>query len=217
MNIEINQFPYKQDWILEKNEKHPYLIFDNWFTKPELNKIWKQLNYFTDKDILPKTSFRNELLSFDGNGNCLNDSYTMYFDTYFNSDTLQFNHLRNHIYKVQNPTFHDILTNTSEVFNTFAHTNQSPVFACYYENDDRYRYHVNNGLFTMLIWLYKEPKKFKGGNLIFKKNEKIIDAKNNRMIIFPSYLEYKIDKIVMKNTKNNNGLYLINYLFSMMF
>ena len=217
MNIEINDYPKKQNWIIEKNEKYPYVIFDNWFQKSELTKIWKQLNYFTDKDILPRASFINNLLAFDGNGNCLNDAYTMYFDTYFQDNTLQFNHLKNNIYKVQNPTFHDTLTNTSEVFNTFANTNHSAAFACYYENDNRYRYHVNNGLFTMLIWLYKEPKKFKGGDLIFKKEGKVISAKNNRMIIFPSYLEYKIDKIVMKKTTNNTGCYLINYLFGMMF
>ena len=71
MNIEINDYPKKQNWIIEKNEKYPYVIFDNWFQKSELTKIWKQLNYFTDKDILPRASFINNLLAFDGNGDFL--------------------------------------------------------------------------------------------------------------------------------------------------
>jgi len=209
--------PIKQNWIFEKNKEYPYVIIDNWFTKQELNEVWKQLNYFTDKNILPKSYFRNDLLAYDNNGNCYNESYTMFFDTYFQSFGLKFNHISNTIYKVQNNTFHDTLTNTSEVFNTFANTNQSPIFACYYENNHRYQYHVNNGLFTILVWMYKEPKKFKGGDLIFKKGEKIVNAKNNRMIIFPSYLEYKIDKVNMKSTTSNTGCYLINYLYGMNF
>lgn len=217
MYIEINGSPNKQDWIIEKNKNYPYVIIDNWFTKKEILKIWQQLNYFTDKDILPKSIFKNDLIAFDKNGKSLNESYVMFFDNYFQSFGKNFNYLFNTIYKVQNRTFHDILYNTSEVFNTFPNTNQSPVFACYYENDSKYQYHIDNGIFTMLVWLYKEPKKFKGGDLVFKKENKIINAKNNRMIIFPSYLEYKIDKIDLKKTKSNSGCYLINYLYGMGF
>ena len=69
-------------------------------------------------------------------------------------------------------------------------------------------------MFSMLIWLYKTPKKFKGGEFSFKKENRKIELKNNRMILFPSYLEHKVTKLNMKNSGDNNGRYTITHFFN---
>jgi predicted 2-oxoglutarate/Fe(II)-dependent dioxygenase YbiX len=50
----------------------------------------------------------------------------------------------------------------------------------------------------MLIWFYKEPKKFEGGELLFTEKEIKIDLKHNRMILFPSHFLHEVKPIKMK-------------------
>ena len=110
--------------------------------------------------------------------------------------------------------FNNLVLSCSEQFTNFVTTNTNTNFVSYYENNDEYDYHFDTSMFSMLIWLYKTPKKFKGGEFSFKKENRKIELKNNRMILFPSYLEHKVTKLNMKNSGDNNGRYTITHFFN---
>jgi len=53
-----------------------------------------------------------------------------------------------------------------------------------YMNGQYYNAHIDKSLFTMLIWFYKEPKQFTGGDLIFTDFQYTIPCINNTGVIF---------------------------------
>ena len=54
---------------------------------------------------------------------------------------------------------------------SFCHTNSDSTMISYYDTGKYYKPHIDSTHFTCLIWLFKEPKQFKGGDL------KLIPAK----------------------------------------
>ena len=55
----------------------------------------------------------------------------------------------------------------------------------------------------MLVWFYKEPKKFEGGDLEFPDYETAdgipkVEVRNNRILIFPSIIRHAVTTISMK-------------------
>ena len=68
----------------------------------------------------------------------------------------------------------------------------------YYEGGDFYAPHVDMGHTTMLHWLYKEPKSFNGGNLVFPKYKKMIPLESNKSIIFPACIPHGVIPIEME-------------------
>jgi hypothetical protein len=76
-------------------------------------------------------------------------------------------------------------------------TEASDHLISYYENQDHYKPHRDNAVSTALHWLWKEPKKFEGGELTFTETGETIPLTNNTMIIFPSYVEHEVSPVVM--------------------
>ena len=53
-----------------------------------------------------------------------------------------------------------------------------------YDDGDKYDMHFDKSFFTVLIWLYDEPKSFTGGDLIFNDFDVTVECKNNTGVIF---------------------------------
>ena len=92
----------------------------------------------------------------------------------------------------------------------------------YYEDSDYYKSHWDSCIVTTLTWIYKEPKVFTGGDLIFN-SENIspsnfqhplnlmgspekIEVKNNRMVVFPSMVPHQVIPIKMDSNYKNKGM-----------
>jgi len=76
----------------------------------------------------------------------------------------------------------------------------------YYENGSEYKSHFDNYMHTVLIWFYREPKRFTGGDLKFNQSGQVVECKHNRMILFPSYYMHEVDKVFMDEKDLNKGL-----------
>ena len=83
----------------------------------------------------------------------------------------------------------------------------------YYENSDFYKTHNDISYLTILIWLYKEPKKFKGGELELNETSNIIDCKNNRLIMFRGDNYHTVNPVTMdkEHIDNMNGRFTLTY------
>ena len=53
-----------------------------------------------------------------------------------------------------------------------------------YDDGDNYAMHFDCSYFTLLVWLYDEPKTFTGGDLIFNDFDVTVECKNNTGVIF---------------------------------
>lgn len=73
-----------------------------------------------------------------------------------------------------------------------------------YNDGDHYKPHQDNDIFTALIWLWKEPKSFSGGNFYFTNHDKKIIPENNSGIIFLGSEHHAVD------TVHGDGRYCIS-------
>ena len=67
----------------------------------------------------------------------------------------------------------------------------------YYENEHYYKSHTDSSVYTSVFWLFKEPKKFTGGDFTFDNIGHTIETQSNMAVLFPSWMKHKVDKIMM--------------------
>ena len=73
-----------------------------------------------------------------------------------------------------------------------------------YADGQYYNAHVDRSQFTLLLWLYKEPKPFTGGDLVFPDYDNYtIPCNNNTGIIFYGPLRHEVPPI------KGNGRYTV--------
>ena len=76
----------------------------------------------------------------------------------------------------------------------------------YYENSDYYAEHIDAALATVLIWFWKEPKRFTGGNFKFGDTGEVIECRNNSILIFPSWALHSVDPVIIDPQYQNQKL-----------
>jgi hypothetical protein len=76
----------------------------------------------------------------------------------------------------------------------------------YYQNNNYYLPHIDEGVFTMIFWIYEDQSKTKGGNLYFPEYDYLLNCKTNEGIIFFSKELHEVTKI---ESKKNFGRYSI--------
>ena len=70
----------KQDWkinINNKNKTFPYLYIDNWYTKKEEEKIWKELDFHSSNEL---NRAEDTIVTKDKKGKPLGYSYRIYLN-----------------------------------------------------------------------------------------------------------------------------------------
>lgn len=76
----------------------------------------------------------------------------------------------------------------------------------YYENSSYYKPHADGFLFSIVTWIFDEPKNFTGGNFKFTDINYEIEIKNNMCVIFPSFLVHEVGEVKMLKEDENNPL-----------
>jgi len=67
-----------------------------------------------------------------------------------------------------------------------------------YSDGDYYLPHIDESLYTSVLWLNKEPKEYEGGNFIFHFEDgstEEVETKNNRMVLFPSFYKHEVKPV----------------------
>lgn len=181
-----------------KNEKASYMTFENIYDEGELELIWQEAIFLCHKD---KTLSPLEAGSaMNPKGNALKNNRCIWLNQIYTNEKIS-NYLK--LYKKGT---NSILDNRGELekndFNMklFFITNFDSTLMSYYENSDYYQAHIDMSCYTYVFWLFKEPKKFSGGDLIFPELNQSIKVKSNMAVLFPSWLDHKVDKIQMSDT-----------------
>ena len=76
----------------------------------------------------------------------------------------------------------------------------------YYENSDYYAEHIDSALATALMWFWREPKRFTGGNFKFGDTGEVIECRNNSLLIFPSWALHSVDPVTIDPQYQNQKL-----------
>ena len=200
----------------------PYIIIDNFYNKNELDIIWKELDFLLDGDKFDSPSDAGAAIN--DNGKLLANKKGLFLDSVYPNRKIS------NILTCNRKLFtnlRSICDSNESWFFRYLNGNYDQTILSYYENEDYYDAHSDQSIMTSLTWLYKEPKKFEGGDLYFKDTinnfseyysnklsegkspssylEKI-EVKNNRMLIFPSMIPHQVDSVKMDSEYKNKGL-----------
>ena len=188
--------------ITNYNEPFPFIVIDDYYERNELEYIWEELDFLSHPNKLKRATKRSGGAS-DNDGKLLKRNFHRYLDGIYVERELS------NILTVNRKLFED----DCKLFRQHPHWFfQNVVFDAdytqvgYYEDNDEYGQHYDCATATSLTWLYREPKRFTGGDL-FLGHEKIkIDCVNNRTLIFPSMIRHSVNKIQMEMEHQNKRL-----------
>ena len=178
----------------------PYIVIDNYYTEDEYSLIWEELNFLC---------YRSKLIKAEGSaksedGKSLKNNHTRYLDAIYNDRSVS------SILSINRKLFDDsykILRNHPSWFFQNIRGNCDDTSFSYYEDGEEYQTHYDEYSLTALWWTYKKPKRFEGGNFIFRDYDEFVEFKDNRMVIFPSIIRHKVTKVTMQEEylKQKNG------------
>ena len=195
----------------------PYFIIDDVFDSKEMDLIWEELDFYNDKMQDPE-----ETGSARDRGNLIKSSKGLFIDDLYyyqikdkNQEIKSFPHHndRSNILTVNRKIFNiDLNQHPSWFFKNIAPTlDYESTMISYYENSDYYAPHRDKDDITVLCWIYREPKKFEGGDLYFPAYDSGVRVKNNRVVIFPGFIEHGVFPVEMEKNDDDKkwGRYCI--------
>ncbi len=196
--------------IINKDTMFPIIISDNWYSKEEETNVWKELSFFHSLSEYEKA----ENNSAEDMKISKAKGHRLYYDKIFKEK--KYSHINKMLYKIQDKELHNYIEKTMPIGKIFKDTDWDNTLINYYENDDEYKSHYDYSMFTMLIFFYKKPKLFKGGDLYFEESNTTVQCKQNRMVLFPGYYLHQANKVSMDNEHLNqmNGRFTITHFIS---
>jgi hypothetical protein len=182
-----------------KNDLFPFLVIDDFYSEDQLNLIWKELDFLYDK-IKPEY----EIVA-KRNGEPIASVKRIYLDGLYNHRETS-NILSIFPQSLYRKEIVDMYVKSVPSGINFATSNFDSTQLGYYEHKDGYKAHTDTTQHTVLTWLFKEPKKFEGGDLIFTQSKIKVDCLYNRTVIFPSWYYHAVSEINMKEEDKDKGL-----------
>ena len=200
--------------ICKDNEVFSYLIVDNFYDEKEQLLIWEELDYLQSylKEDNP-TETHGSAIESDGSRSA--KLVRIYLDDFYGKDRHKSN-IFSVYQKIISPTVLEAYRLTTPTWRTFEMTNTDQTVINYYDNGDSYKPHIDVYQHTVLIWFYREPKKFIGGDLFFPQSNEEVECKHNRLIIFPSYYLHQVKEVNLeeKYIGKNLGRYCLTHFYN---
>ena len=209
----------KQNWDIKIHNKikHcPYFIVDNWYTEEEEKRVWSELDFYSHTEHAKIEKAENTVVARDNDGISKSNAYRFHMWDYYTPKGQNISHIMNCLYKQRSIEFHDIVKNAlPQHYNNFIATDTDGTMISYYDKAKYYKSHSDTVQFTCLIWLYKQPKRFFGGNLKLIDGNATIECISNRMILFPSYLQHEVTEVKSKeDIEFGYGRYCITHFYN---
>ena len=189
-------------------EPFPYMIIYDFYNEEELKLIWEELNFYTKPGkLLEAKNYGGVVDSTNAKALCLDMIYENHRDI-------------SNILTVSRKLFNkDILKVIQEMGGEFTiapYANYDITKIRYYHDQEYYDPHTDKIYhFLGFSYFYKEPKRFKGGELFFPDFNLQLECENNSMIIFPAWVKHGVKKVSIENSNyfDGYGRYAITSFF----
>jgi hypothetical protein len=180
----------------------PYLRIENFFNKVELEQlVFPELDYFTKAGKLLPASETGAARDNDGKV-VKNNSGLFCESTYRDSSSSSTATIIN---KLWNTNTCDAIEKTGPWNRGFRQCTASATLFSYYQEGDYYLPHLDQVQFTLLIWLWKEPKAWTGGEFMFNDASHTVPMKNNSAVLFPSCYSHSVNRVAMNTPSHMDG------------
>tara|TARA_Y100000592_G_scaffold94511_1_gene159407 strand:- start:1010 stop:1666 length:657 start_codon:yes stop_codon:yes gene_type:complete len=191
-----NEIPYWKPKVIKHNPLFPVLFIDNYYSSDEEKLIWKELDFYLSnhKNTFIRTEKTRDVAQFE-DGNPKGIAYRVPISTMYDPEFLKCSSIFNLYNKQKTNHFKKLILDTFHNSRVFFTSNTDSTVLTYYEENDKYDCHYDNSTFTTLIWFYKQPKKFNGGDLILEESGVQLECLHNRMVIFPGYYAHEVTPV----------------------
>lgn len=185
------------------------VIFKNFYTKEEQDKIWQELDFLT---------YGGKLLSGDKTGSAINDhghiknNHAIFLDDVYGYKYRFVSNILTILRKTFTPKLLDTLVDFNPLFRNIKMCNHDATLLSYYQHGDSYFSHTDLCNYTILNYFYKEPKQFTGGELYLNDFCKSIEIENNMVIFMPSSYRHEVKEVRMddKTPFSGKGRYCLS-------
>tara|TARA_R100000664_G_C2758306_1_gene147070 strand:- start:547 stop:1170 length:624 start_codon:yes stop_codon:yes gene_type:complete len=187
---------------VDKNSMFPFIVADNWYSPEEEQLIWKELDFYYRPQNLESSTLNSAM----ENHEALSNSWRIYPMSIFNREYLKFSTIISSVKKYLNPKFSSFVKDCMPQGVQFLDATKIQNMISYYDHNQEYKPHHDTAQFTSLIWFYKQPKQFTGGDFVLTQPNQTIKCKHNRMIFFPSYYIHSVTPVSISPENRNTGL-----------
>ena len=174
------------------------LLIEDLYDPGELSVIWDEIEFlrphFVDGDEASLSAWENGVSTKKNKGILLDEYFK---DNRDESDILKINR--------KPMILLDQIKSGSWFFDEFS-SNLDYTLLSYYENSDHYKKHRDAGYITCLTWFFREPQRFRGGELIFPDYDVTLPVKNNGCVMFPSKVYHAVNSVEMDEEDAGKGL-----------
>ena len=190
------------------NDPFPYIYVEDLYPEEELKLIWQELDYYQANNEhwfmgVDKTMGATE------NGKPMKQNTGFWLHDTFrdpNKSALA----RSTVSKIGGDK---LFRPDSYYFKNFG-ASLNAFLVSHYEDGDYYKPHPDESIGSMVIWLYKEPKQFTGGEFIFTDYPDVeIPTKSNSAIVFPGRTWHKVNPVKMQTEDPGMGRYSFTLFF----
>lgn len=179
-------------------EPFEYIIIDNTYTEEELKLIFLELDFWSLSNNLMGPEHTGTATWGDGTPKKKNKGVFL-DDVYINRNHSNILKLNRKIYNIQ-------VNEPSVVLNFLKDSNYDTTLVSYYENEMHYKSHRDASVITAITYLYKEPKLFKGGDLVLTDYGIAFEPWFNRTYIMFGIVEHEVTEVTMKQEDCGKGL-----------
>lgn len=186
--------------FIKLDEAHYYLKITNLFEENELRELWKEIDFLLDPIKLSSDTSTAR----DSHNNLKSQKNGVFIDSIYTDR--KYSNIFKYYKKHLNDKLYEITRANSYYWSVLPTTGSDCTLLNYYQDGDHYREHEDSALFSQVIFLNKEPKKFTGGNLVFTEFNECITPENNSLVMFPSFYTHKVETTFLtedQQTKNN--------------
>ncbi len=188
----------EQNWIthkFDKNPTYPFLVVDNWYTPEEEKAIWSELDLFKNMPDIHRAE--DTIVAREKDGTAKGHSYRWYTANFYTRDVYDRMPIERMLYKVRSDEFRDLIDHCAPYKRSFKVSNKNTNLISYYESNDYYDSHFDSFAWTHLVWFYREPKAFEGGDFYLEEPDVEVKCKHNRAIFFPCPYLHAVKPIKM--------------------
>ena len=186
-----------------------YAVIEDFYNQEELKLIWRELKYITPKLAIPELS--NPAHNIES-GESLKKAKGRFLSDIFTKQNMS--DIDTIARKISSPKLVKKLVDKNPIYRSIESCFTSTLVN-YYENSEYYKSHNDLSVFTAITYIFEEPKKFSGGNLILSDFNVEIQIKNNMLVIFPGCYMHEVQEIKMDNNDLKQGLgrySIVNFL-----
>lgn len=193
-----------------KIEPFEHIIIHDVFTPEELKNVWTEIEFLHPRLMRVGENDFDGGSAKDSSGNILKQNSVLALQDIYNYRS-NVSYILQYMIALYNRE--DLATvamcDLGYYFNLYLKATTHHFKLQYYENNDGYKAHKDEAVFSASLFLHKDPKNFTGGDFVFDEYDYIVSCETNKMVMFPSTVKHSVTPVKMLGDIPMTGRYSI--------